>query len=356
MNNIKYIVYCTMCTENGKIYIGVHKTKTPEEFDGYIGNGIKINWNIKNPHTAFQYALKKYGYSKFKRSTLFIFDSAQEAYAKEAEIVTLEFVKRRDNYNTCLGGIQSGTCFKSIYQYKLDGTFVKEWFSITEAENYFGCCKGRLSTAVKNKWAACNYYWSFDQKDILNIENYTVNHMQETYCYDLTGQLIGIYKTTKEAALALDLSPTSVLDASSHKHPVKGYYFVKGNVNIIELIKKRELVFSLTDKSVSNYNKNGSVIHTYPNLKSAARANNISVQEIKESIKAQDGVWNYGYSVKYSPKLQPTGLKINMYDLNGKFIKTWPSVAQCAKEHPKVREVLHGERKQTHGYTFKIVE
>ena len=50
---MKYIVYCTMCTENGKIYIGVHKTKTPEEFDGYIGNGIKVNWNIKNPHTAF---------------------------------------------------------------------------------------------------------------------------------------------------------------------------------------------------------------------------------------------------------------------------------------------------------------
>ena len=52
-NNLVYIVYCTTCTENGKIYIGVHKTKDPNIFDGYIGNGLEIGWNIKNPKTAF---------------------------------------------------------------------------------------------------------------------------------------------------------------------------------------------------------------------------------------------------------------------------------------------------------------
>ncbi len=64
---MKYIVYCTTCTINGKIYIGVHKTENPDIFDGYIGNGIEIGWNIKNPKTAFQNAVKKYGYSKFKK-------------------------------------------------------------------------------------------------------------------------------------------------------------------------------------------------------------------------------------------------------------------------------------------------
>ena len=50
---MKYIVYCTTCTENGKIYIGVHKTENPDIFDGYIGNGIKVGYFIKNPKTAF---------------------------------------------------------------------------------------------------------------------------------------------------------------------------------------------------------------------------------------------------------------------------------------------------------------
>ena len=31
-----YIVYETICTENNKIYIGVHGTQDPEIFDGYI--------------------------------------------------------------------------------------------------------------------------------------------------------------------------------------------------------------------------------------------------------------------------------------------------------------------------------
>lgn len=33
---MKYIVYYTVCTENNKIYIGVHKTENPEVFNGYI--------------------------------------------------------------------------------------------------------------------------------------------------------------------------------------------------------------------------------------------------------------------------------------------------------------------------------
>lgn len=35
----KWIVYCTTCSVNNKIYIGVHKTLDPYKFDGYIGGG-----------------------------------------------------------------------------------------------------------------------------------------------------------------------------------------------------------------------------------------------------------------------------------------------------------------------------
>ena len=37
---MKYIVYLTTNTANKKIYIGVHRTETPYDFDGYLGNGI----------------------------------------------------------------------------------------------------------------------------------------------------------------------------------------------------------------------------------------------------------------------------------------------------------------------------
>ena len=120
---MKYIVYCTTCLINGKIYIGVHKTSNSDVFDGYIGNGIKIGYLLKNPKTAFQYALKKYGYSNFRRTILYVYDEELDAYKKEEEIVTKEFIKRKDNYNTSLGGINPGICFKTVYRYKLNGEF-----------------------------------------------------------------------------------------------------------------------------------------------------------------------------------------------------------------------------------------
>lgn len=39
---MKYIVYQTTSKVNNKIYIGVHKTETPDKFDGYLGNGVYI--------------------------------------------------------------------------------------------------------------------------------------------------------------------------------------------------------------------------------------------------------------------------------------------------------------------------
>ena len=178
---MKWIVYCTTCTENGKIYIGVHKTENPDVFDGYIGNGLNMGWNIKNPHTAFQYAVKKYGYNKFKRNILYVFDSEELAYAKEAEIVTKEFVKRRDNYNTALGGIYSGTVYDTLYQYSLSGEFIKEWDSVGETVRYYGCNSNRFNMAIKDRRSAFNSYWSKTYFDKLDTTLYTKSKHDENY-------------------------------------------------------------------------------------------------------------------------------------------------------------------------------
>ena len=103
---MKYIVYQTVNKVNNKIYVGVHGTETPDEFDGYIGNGISIYRpaTYLNPKTPFQYAVKKYGVKAFIRTTLKIFDEEEDAYKMEAEIVNEDFLKREDVYNLALGG------------------------------------------------------------------------------------------------------------------------------------------------------------------------------------------------------------------------------------------------------------
>lgn len=93
-----HFVYKTENMINGKIYIGVHSSNNPN--DNYLGSGNLITK-----------AIRKYGRSNFRRRILEFFSTREEAFAKEAEIVTKEFCLREDNYNIDLGGRGSNKTF-----------------------------------------------------------------------------------------------------------------------------------------------------------------------------------------------------------------------------------------------------
>lgn len=155
---MNYIVYKTTNKINGKVYVGVHYTN-PDIFDGYIGCGVNHKDSKKKTLKGFPAAVRKYGYNNFERETLFVYPDSEEgcrmAYEKEAEIVNVEWVTSPKNYNLTIGGKGgwSYTNSKCIAQYALDGTFIRTWSSITEAENAIGICSisevliGRSKTA-----------------------------------------------------------------------------------------------------------------------------------------------------------------------------------------------------------------
>lgn len=89
-----YTVYKTINTANDRFYIGVHKTSKPN--DGYLGSGIALNE-----------AIKKYGRANFKKEILFLFNTADEAYQKEFELVTKELIAEGICYNLTVGGVPS---------------------------------------------------------------------------------------------------------------------------------------------------------------------------------------------------------------------------------------------------------
>jgi phage regulator Rha-like protein len=125
---MKYIVYLTTNIENNKIYVGVHKTENPEEFDGYLGCRVYTTKpsTYNKSKTPFQFAVNKYGAKAFKRSLIKIFDTLEEALFLEAEIVNEQFIKRGDTYNVALGGGLIPLTNKKVYQYSLSGDFVAE--------------------------------------------------------------------------------------------------------------------------------------------------------------------------------------------------------------------------------------
>jgi hypothetical protein len=86
-----FCLYETKNTITGDIYVGVHKTSNLN--DDYLGSGKVI-----------RAAIKKYGSQNFIKTILATFDTPEEMYAKEAEIVTDEFLARPDTYNIRRGG------------------------------------------------------------------------------------------------------------------------------------------------------------------------------------------------------------------------------------------------------------
>ena len=76
---------------SGKIYVGVHKTRNLN--DGYMGSGKIIRRSIE-----------KNGIENFTKTILEHFDSSEEMYAREKEVVHEEFLNRDDTYNLRRGG------------------------------------------------------------------------------------------------------------------------------------------------------------------------------------------------------------------------------------------------------------
>jgi len=86
-----YYLYEIKNTVNGKIYMGVHKTKSLD--DGYMGSG-KVVSN----------AMRKYGIEQFTKTILETFDNTADMFAREKEVVNDEFLARPDVYNLRRGG------------------------------------------------------------------------------------------------------------------------------------------------------------------------------------------------------------------------------------------------------------
>lgn len=175
-----YILYITTNIITGRIYIGVHNNQSdnPFIFDGYLGSG---DWKTKNNNINGKYSLyeeiRKYGKNNFIRETLFYFDTEDDAYKKEAEIVTVDFIKYTWNYNLIVGGgnppkhkgfmwINDGKNEKRILKHTpIPSSFIRGRLPVKESTKIK---KREISLINKNKppiHSKENGYWNKERQD-----------------------------------------------------------------------------------------------------------------------------------------------------------------------------------------------
>lgn len=89
-----YTIYKITNNINGKCYIGAHQTTNLN--DEYLGSG-----------TVIKRAVAKYGPSAFTKKILYIFNSSEEMFKREKELVDEAFINNPNTYN-CFPGGQGG--------------------------------------------------------------------------------------------------------------------------------------------------------------------------------------------------------------------------------------------------------
>ena len=349
-----FIVYLTINLKsqiNGKnkIYVGVHKTKDPTIFDGYIGCGVIITQpsTYMYPKTPFQYAVKKYGVDSFKRITLFEFDNEKDAYEKEREIVNTDFIKQSHVYNVNLGGICNNKG-KSVYQFDLDGNLLKEWKYIIDISDFYGYDIQRFQYAIHHKHPFLNYYWS--NKNTIDTTEYItkVPHSTKvTYLYSKEGKCIKEFYSEKECAEYLELKDVS--KAIKCQSLIKGKYYVSDK--LVDEFKPKARTQNST-KTFYVY-KDSNFIGEYIGKEIMKVINLYSWTKINDIFRYNKG-WYKDFYIsetkvdKVPIRTKSNDILVDIYTKFGEYIETLDSLKEVREKYKvpsaKIKNIQLGDR------------
>lgn len=352
---MKYIVYITENLKskiNGlnKIYIGVHKTEDPSIFDGYIGCGVWIHQpsTFKYPKTPFQYAVKKYGVSAFKRTILFIYDTAKEAYDKESELVSREFLLQAHVYNVKSGG-EEGREYSPLYQFDLQGNLVKTWEYSIEAVEFYGYPMSRFNYAVDRKLELLNSYWSRVKEITLNEYNIARSFQNPVYLYSKEGKLLQEFSSRVECAKYLNIK--DLYKTIKYQQLVDKQYYVSESL-VDEFRPKARANYK--DQRFYVYNNEQTLVGIFVGKEIMSIINLHSWQKIRDILNYNHGWYKDFYisleevNGKFPPKKWSNGYVVSVYTKYGEFIETINTLKELKQKYNipanKIKNIQLGDR------------
>lgn len=152
--------------ENKPFYIGKGKGK---RIKSHLWESSLKRSCLKN---SILKAILNNGYDK--PISIKVYEGLSEDRALEIEVEIIKFFGRMDRNEGILanhtdGGDGHSGCHlpklklrKKLYQYNLDGRFIKEWDSVTSVEDELGISSSNISTSVKRNGTFANNIWSYE--------------------------------------------------------------------------------------------------------------------------------------------------------------------------------------------------
>ena len=262
-NNLqKIILYLTINTENLKFYVGLHECD-PDVYDYYLGDGCYANdpstYNRRKLPLAF--AIRSNGVSKFKRIILGVYDNMKDAEKAEKAIVTEDFVKRTDNYNTIAKSksksVKKSTNPNTIKQWSKTGELINEFTSVEEASEKLDIPKRTIVNSLFRRGSKSGYYFTNPNEDFSDIKNKSKIDFSTFYCYDDKGYVCKEYHDLQEAmndtGAKLNALKRAIFKEKKYKH-------------LRWSLKKYENIFRKHCRPVAQYDVDGNLIKRYRSI------------------------------------------------------------------------------------------
>ena len=194
---LNYCVYAHVNKTNGKMYIG-------------ITNSAERRWGANGEQyrgcTHFYNAVQKYGWEGFEHIVLISGIPLSVATLMEAELIQ-KYNTLENGYNIKSGGYGGGALgkrhFKSkpLYQYDLEGNFVKMWECPIDAENYYGVKDlTKASNGTDNRKMAIGFQWSYEYHEKIPPYSHPGNKLYTPiYQYSIDGTFVKEWEHQKDA-------------------------------------------------------------------------------------------------------------------------------------------------------------
>lgn len=298
---------------------------------------------------------------------------------------------------------------RAVYQFSLEGKFIKGYTSITEASRKTPALRGCIrKCANKKQKIAGGFQWRFKSdpafaNGITDIESIQKGSSQtapisfrmgkskrkrkrkRTFFdmsipvlqFDGNGKFLFEYPSLKEAAKAVGRIPYDIIQCiKGERKNTAGFQwrfkndpsFKKGLCDIGPIIKK------VHSNAVFRFDLKGKYMDKYPSLKEASKAVGVTVGAISASLKTAQKTsggfqWRYQSDpifkdgiVDIPPVEKVCGWvrkDILQFDLQGKFIRQYPSIMAAARASrisaSTIRKALYGYRYTAGGFQWRSI-
>ena len=300
-----------------------------------------------------QFDVKKYGTKKFVRTILTDNLTEQEAMKLESTIVDESFINRADTYNT---SIRISTLNKPVYQFDLDGQFIKKWDSVIEACEYCNIQYNSMILTILNKLERRKSLWSFNSR--INPKDFLKSHGTHIFRYsDSSLKLVDSFESIEQVSAILGEDSKDIKKVLNKGKSIKGYYLSTYKLEKYEHFEAKQVgkapiyLYSLDGSYLCSLTSKDEIFNHFK-VKSLAKVR----LAILENIQYKDTQITFIKYDKLPPAKCSVKKRVGRFSESGELLEEFETITQAKLKYGTgVIRCLKEMQDFCKGYIFKFI-